>query len=172
MTMTMSPQAAAQSSAAQGAADEEPEGEKKKGKGKMIIIGLVGALVVGFGAWTMVLKPMLFPPHYKPGQAVPAGKIVPLAQNTINLSDGHLLQVTVAMQLTAPAQTATLAEDDPKFLNAEIDVFGALTMPDLLNPAGRTAAQTALLAAFQKIAGLSEGAQQISAVYFTSFVTQ
>ena len=132
----------------------------------------MGALVLGFGAWTMVLKPMLFPPHYKPGQKVPAGKIMSLPQNTINLSDGHLLQVTVALQLTAPAQQATLTEDDPKFLNAEIDVFGALTMPDLLNPAGRTAAQASLLTACQQIAGLSEGAQQVSAIYLTQFVTQ
>jgi flagellar FliL protein len=170
MSMTMDKKAAAEDAAATGAEGGEAE-EPKKSKKKLIII-VVGALVLGFGAWTMVLKPMLFPPHYKPGEKVPAGKIVALPQNTINLSDGHLLQVTVALQQTAPAETATLAEDDPKFLNAEIDVFGALTMPDLLNPAGRTAAQAALLAAFQKIAGTSEGAQQISAVYFTSFVTQ
>ena len=95
---------------------------------------VVGALVLGFGAWTMVLKPMLFPPHYKPGEKVPAGKIVSLPQNTINLSDGHLLQVTVALQLTAPAETATLAEDDPKFLNAEIDVFGCTDHAGPLEP--------------------------------------
>jgi flagellar protein FliL len=168
MSMTMDKKAAAGETGAEG---EDAEGEPKKSKKKLIII-VVGALVLGFGAWTMVLKPMLFPPHYKAGQKVPAGKIVSLPQNTINLSDGHLLQVTVALQQTAPAETSTLAEDDPKFLNAEIDVFGALTMPDLLNPAGRNAAQAALLAAIQKIAGTSEGAQQISAVYFTSFVTQ
>jgi flagellar protein FliL len=154
--------------AADGAEEEEP----KKGGAKKKIIIMVGALLVGYLAWSMVLKPMLFPPHYKPGQKVPAGKIMSLPQNTINLSDGHLLQVTVALQLTAPAQEATLTLDDPKFLNAEIDVFSALTMPDLLNPAGRTLAQAGLLAACQKIAGLSEGAQQVSAVYLTQFVTQ
>ncbi len=167
-TMTKAAAAAEEPTAEGG----EPEGEKKKGKGKkMLIIGL-GVPLLGFAAWSMVLKPMLFPPHYKPGQPVPAGKIMSLPQNTINLSDGHLLQVTVALQLTAPAQEATLTLEDPKFLNAEIDVFGALTMPDLLNPAGRTAAQASLLAAVQKIAGTSEGAQQVSAVYLTQFVTQ
>jgi flagellar basal body-associated protein FliL len=160
--------AAAEAPATDGGEEEEP----KKGGAKKKIIIVVGALLVGFAAWTMVLKPMLFPPHYKPGQKVPAGKIMSLPQNTINLSDGHLLQVTVALQLTAPAQEATLTEDDPKFLNAEIDVFSALTMPDLLNPAGRTAAQGSLLAACQQIAGLSEGAQQVSAIYLTQFVTQ
>jgi flagellar basal body-associated protein FliL len=153
-------------------AAEGDEEEPKKGGAKKKIIIVVGVLLVGFAAWTMVLKPMLFPPHYKPGQKVPAGKIMSLPQNTINLSDGHLLQVTVALQLTAPAQEATLTLDDPKFLNAEIDVFSALTMPDLLNPLGRTAAQASLLTACQKIAGFSEGAQQISAVYLTQFVTQ
>ncbi len=172
MTITMSPKAAAQQDAAQAAGEGEEDGEKKKGGLKKKLIILVGALVLGYGAWSMVLQPMLFPPHYKAGEKVPAGKIVSLPQNTINLSDGHLLQVTVAMQQTAPAETSTLADEDPKFLNAEIDVFGALTMPDLLNPAGREAAQASLLAAFQKIAGTSEGAQQISAIYLTSFVTQ
>ena len=139
-------------------------------KKKLIIV--VGVAVLGFGGWTMMLKPMLFPPHYKPGEIVPLGKIVSLPQNTINLSDGHLLQVTVAVQLTAPASGSLLDDDGPEFLNSEIDIFGALTYPDLLTPAGRDAAQTALLASFQKIAGLSEGAQQITAVYFTNFVAQ
>jgi len=161
---------AAAAAEAQGADGEEEETKKGGAKKKIIIV--VGALLVGYLAWSMVLKPMLFPPHYKPGQVVPAGKIMSLPQNTINLSDGHLLQVTVALQLTAPAEMATLTDDDPKFLNAEIDVFSALTMPDLLNPAGRTAAQASLLTACQQIAGLSEGAQQISAVYLTQFVTQ
>jgi flagellar basal body-associated protein FliL len=165
----MSGRAAATQEAPAAEGTEEPE-EKKKGK-KMIII-VLGVAVLGFAAWTMVLKPMLFPPHYKPGEKVPAGKIMSLPQNTINLSDGHLLQVTVALQLTAPAQQASLTLEDPKFLNAEIDVFGALTMPDLLNPTGREAAQASLLAAVQKIAGHSEGAEQVSAVYLTQFVTQ
>jgi flagellar basal body-associated protein FliL len=166
----MSGRATAQGApAAEGA--EEPE-EKKKGKTKKMLIIGVGVAVLGFAAWTMVLKPMLFPPHYKPGEKVPAGKIMSLPQNTINLSDGHLLQVTVALQLTAPAQEGSLTLEDPKFLNAEIDVFGALNMPDLLNPTGREAAQASLLAAVQKIAGTSEGAQQVSAVYLTQFVTQ
>ncbi len=167
MTATMTPP---QTSPADG---EPPAGEgKKKGGAKKLLIIVVAAVVLVGAAYMMVLKPMLFPPHYKPGQPVPPGQIVSLPQNTINLSDGHLLQVTVAMQLTAPAVPATIAKDDPKFLNAELTVFGALTQPDLLNPAGRTAAQAALLQAFQQIAGTSEGAQQISALYFTNFVTQ
>ncbi len=171
MTMTMSGKAAASAEEPAAEGGEEPE-EKKKGKAKKMIIIVLGVAVLGYAAWSMMLKPMLFPPHYKPGEPVPAGKIMSLPQNTIDLSDGHLLQVTVALQLTAPAQQAALTLDDPKFLNAEIDVFGALTMPDLLNPVGRDAAETSLLAACQKIAGNSEGAQQISGVYLTQFVTQ
>jgi flagellar basal body-associated protein FliL len=173
MSITMSPKAAAQQAQAEAAAaaEAEPE-EKKKGKGKLLVIVVLGAALLGAAAYFMVLKPMLFPPHYKPGQAVPPGKIVSLPQDTINLSDGHLLQVTVALQLTAPAQSSEIDADNPKFLNAELDVFGALTYPDLLDPSGRAAAQAALLAAFQKIAGTSEGAQQVSAIYFTNFIAQ
>ncbi len=162
MTATMSPE--------QADGVKEPEKEKKGGSKKLLLV--VVALVVGAAAYVMVLKPMLFPPHYKPGQPVPAGQIVSLPTNTINTSDGHVLQVTVAMQLTAPASPATIAKDDPKFLNAELTIFGALSYADLLNPAGRTAARAALLHSFQQIAGISEGAQQISSLYFTGFIVQ
>jgi flagellar protein FliL len=172
MTATMSGKQASAEETAAAQGGEEGEGEEKKGGlKKKLIIFLVVALV-GFGAYSKVIKPKFFPPHYKPGQTVPAGKILSLGQNTINLSDGHLLQVSVALQLTEPAAMAKLTDEEPEFENAEIDVFGALTMPDLLDPAGREAAQASLLTALQKIAGTSEGAQQISAVYFTSFVTQ
>src|SRR5580698_1774677 len=115
MTITMSPKAAAQQAEAQARANgagEEPE-EKKKGKLKLILIVVLGVALLGGAAYMMVLKPMLFPPHYKPGQPVPAGKIISLPQNTINLSDGHLLQVTVALQLTAPAQESAIDNEDP-----------------------------------------------------------
>jgi len=156
---------------ATGAAADEEGGTKKGGIKKLLLI-LVATVIVVAAAYVLVLKPKLYPPHYKPGQHVPAGAIVSLPTNTINLSDGHLLQVTVAMQLTAPAVAAEITKDDPKFLNAELTIFGALTYPDLLDPAGRDAAQQALLALFQHIAGTSEGAQQISAIYFTSFIAQ
>ncbi|MDA8293724.1 MAG: flagellar basal body-associated FliL family protein [Actinomycetota bacterium] len=167
MTATLTPP-----QATSGDGEPPAEGATKKGGAKKLLIIVVAAVVVLGAAFELVLKPMLFPPHYRPGQPVPAGQIVSLPQNTINLSDGHLLQVTVALQLTAPASPTAIAKDDPKFLNAELTVFGALTQPDLLNPAGRTAAQAALLQAFQQIAGTSEGAQQISAIYFTNFITQ
>jgi hypothetical protein len=70
------------------------------------------------------------------------------------------------------ADSGGITDDTPKFLNAELNVFGALTYPDLLSPTGRTAAQDALLQSFQTIAGLNEGGEQISALYFTSFVAQ
>jgi flagellar basal body-associated protein FliL len=152
--------------------DAEPDEDTKKGGLKKILIVVLGVVVLGAAAYMLVLKPMLFPPHYKPGQVVPNGKIVSLPSDTINLSDGHLLQVTVALQLTVAADSGGISDDTPKFLNAELNIFGALTYPDLLAPSGRTAAQSALLQAFQTIAGLNEGGQQISAIYFTSFVAQ
>jgi flagellar basal body-associated protein FliL len=146
--------------------------EISKGRAKRFLVIAVAGIVVLAAAFLMVVKPMLFPPHYKPGQPVPNGAIVSLPSDTINLVDGHLLQLTVALQLTGPANTTKITAATPKFLNAELTVFGALTDPDLLNPAGRVAAQAALLQLFQHIAGTSEGAQQISALYFTSFIVQ
>lgn len=152
--------------------DQEPEAgaeTKKKSKKKllMMVVGLVLLAGVGY-----MMKPSFFPPHYRPGQPVPDGKMLPLSTNTINLSDGHLVQVGVALQLSLPADDKTITADTPKFLNGEITVFGALTYPILLQPAGREGAQANLLKLFQKIAGTRQGAQQIKAVYFTSFVAQ
>jgi flagellar basal body-associated protein FliL len=153
------------------AGTDAPEGGKeevkeKKSKKKLIII-LVVLLLVGFEAKSMLLKP-----HYKPGQAVPLGTILPLDQLTVNMSDGHLVQASIDLQLTkVAAKSATL--DVPRFDDAAITVLGAETYDALLAPGGRTAAKAAILALAQKILPPVDGdAEEVSAVYFTSFVVQ
>lgn len=147
------------------AADDTPP---KKSKKKLIIIAVVVLLLVGYEAKSMLIKP-----HYKPGQAVPAGKILPLDQLTVNLSDGHLVQAAISLQLTVVANSSTIGNDLPKFDDAAINVLGAQTFNDLLKPGQREALKAQMLTAFQKIAGTVDGAaQQISAIYYTGFVLQ
>lgn len=151
------------------AAETAPEEPPKKSKKKLIIILLVVVLLVGgYEAKSILLKP-----HYKAGQKVPNGKILPIDQLTVNLSDGHLVQASISLQLTEVAVPATISSDLPRFDDAAITVFGGQTEKSLLTPTGRETTKAEILAQFQKIAGTVDGAaQQISAIYYTGFVIQ
>jgi flagellar basal body-associated protein FliL len=141
--------------------------KEKKSKKKILIIMLVVLLVGGYEAKSMLLKTT-----YKPGQAVPLGTILPLDQLTVNMSDGHLVQASIAIQLTKVA-SKTATADVPRFDDAAITVLGAQTYDELLAPGGRTAVKAQILALIQKILPPVDGAaEQVSAIYFTSFVVQ
>lgn len=142
---------------------------KKKSKKKPVkpVAAVVLLLVVGY-----VVKGKVMKPHYKPGEKVPAGKVVPLSQVTTNLSDGHLAQVTVNLQLTAPASSKLVTKDEPEMVAAIVSYLGHQTYGGLLAPSGRSRMQASLLHSFQQELGTSEGAQQVSAVYLTGFVLQ
>jgi flagellar FliL protein len=148
-----------------GTADEPP----KKSKKKLILIILALVLLVGgYEAKSILLKP-----HFKPGQPVPLGKILPMDQLTVNLSDGHLVQASISLQLTSVASASGISSDMPKFDDAAITVIGEQTFHGLLSPLERAALKTQMLQRFQKIAGTVDGAaQQISAIYYTGFVLQ
>jgi flagellar basal body-associated protein FliL len=162
----MSPKTATADADATAPEGGTEEVKVKKSKKKLIII-LVVLLLVGFEAKSMLLKP-----HYKPGQTVPLGTILPLDQLTVNMSDGHLVQASIDLQLTKVASKAATL-DVPRFDDAAITVLGAETYDALLAPGGRTAAKAAILALAQKVLPPVDGdAEQVSAVYFTSFVVQ
>jgi len=148
---------------APAAGDDKP---KKKKLPKLIVV-----LVVLLGG-AYVAKGMLIKPHYKPGQIAPNGQVQTLDQLTVNLSDGHLVQATIVLQLTTVAATKTLNDDQPQFDDAAISVIGEQTYAGLLAPGGRDALKVQLLQRFQKIAGKAYGSQEVSAVYFTGFVIQ
>jgi flagellar basal body-associated protein FliL len=161
------PASAAGPAAASDGTDEGGEVKVKKSKKKLFIIILVVLLVGGFEAKSMLLKP-----HYKPGQAVPLGTILPLDQLTVNMSDGHLVQASIDLQLTKVASKAATL-DVPRFDDAAITVLGAQTYDNLLAPGGRTSVKAQILSLCQKILPPVDGAaEQVSAVYFTSFVVQ
>jgi len=157
MTATATPIDAAQADA----------GPPKKSKKKLfIIIGVVVLLIGGYEA-----KSILLAPHYKPGQKVPLGKIVPLDQITVNTADNHFVQLNISLQLTSVASSSTINSDLPRFDDAVISVIGADTSAQLIAPGGKDAAKAVMLKDFQKITGTTAGAaQQVADVYYTNFV--
>jgi flagellar FliL protein len=151
-----------------GKGDNPTEPPKKSRRKLFIIIGVLVLLIGGYEA-----KSMLFKPHYKPGQPVPLGKIIPLDQVTVNLSDGHLVQASISLQLTSVAKASSVNSDLPRFDDAVITILGQQTDQELLAPATRAAVKAEILKECQKIAGTVDGAaQQISAIYYTGFVVQ
>ena len=161
--------ATAESLKAKPAAEaKKAEQPPKKSKKKLILI--VAVLVLLIGGYEA--KSILLAPHYKPGQAVPNGKILPLDQLTVNLSDGHMLQVSISLQLSSVAG-GTVGSDVPRFDDAAITVFGDMTYKQLLAPDGKQQARQEILQACQKIAGTVDGAApQINAVYYTGWTMQ
>lgn len=104
-----------------------------------------------------------------------AGPVVVLDAITLNLADGHLLQVGLALELD-PAEAGgghgETAKDDPtkgyaKALDAAIDVLGDQSMASLSAPGGRDAAKLALEAALGELYH-----DTIRGVYFHQFVMQ
>lgn len=156
---------------------------KGDGGGKSSTVKAVG-LAVGFAVLGAVVGPKLL----GGGGAAPAGAaedttatteagpVVVLDAITLNLADGHLLQVGLALELAPDAAAGghgeAPAEDDPtkgyaKALDAAIDVLGDQSMAALSAPGGREGAKAALAAVLGE---LYEGS--VVGVYFHEFVMQ
>lgn len=167
------PSAPAAPAAVEAEAPKKGKGKKAEGEGgkKKLpikpILAVVLLLVVGY-----VVKGKVMKPHYGPGVPVPLGATVDLGQITTNLSDGHLAQVDVVLQLTKPANSKLVTKDEPQFTGDVVADLGRDTYVGLLAPAGRAGLEAELLHQFQATLGLSEGAQQVQSVFFTSFVLQ
>jgi flagellar FliL protein len=154
-------------------AEKAPEGEggkKKGGKKKLlVIVAVVLVLVVGL----YMVKFSKHPVVYKAGQPVPVGKVASIGTITANTSDGHLVQAGIDLQLTVVANAKQESQDAPQLTNAAIEDLANWTYAQLLTDAGRVGLQHQLLASFQKILGTTDGAaEQVTAVYFTSFILQ
>lgn len=153
--------------AAKAAKKAAKEGGKPGGKKKMVLI-LAALLVVGGGGYKVMgakAKPAR-------GAAVAKGVIDSLDPLTVNLADGHLLQVGVALQLTVVAKADKVTADAPEVQDAIISVFSAWTYPALLGPSSHDQARAQLEGRIQALFPPVNGEPQVSGVYFTSFVMQ
>jgi flagellar basal body-associated protein FliL len=146
---------------------EGEDGEKKKGGKLKLIIILVLVIAAAGGYYEFgQSKPVV----YKPGQMAPNAGVDSLPQLTTSLSDGNLVQVTVAMQLSTVASVTIMTTDLPQIEDAEISIFGSETEASLLAPGGKAALKAQLLAAFRTIVGPVDKVPQINSILLTGFV--
>ncbi|MDQ2650663.1 MAG: flagellar basal body-associated FliL family protein [Actinomycetota bacterium] len=153
--------------------------EAAEGSSKLKMIGMAAAFVA-IGA---VAGPKLMggaPAQAASGEAttttVEPGPIVVLDKVTLNLADGHLLQVGLALELSPGAGSGgghgTAAEDDPtkgyaKALDATIEILGGESMGSLSEAGGRDRAKHALE---EELHELYHG--EVVGVFFHQFVMQ
>ena len=142
----------------------------KKSRKKLVVMLVAAVIVLGAG---YVLKSKLLKPHYGPGEAVPVGQVLALGTFTVNTDNGQLVQAGIDLQLTKPANEKAVEQHEPELKNAAIDDLSSWSSEQLLRVVTRAKLQHQLLTSFQHVLGTVDGAaQQVSAVYFTSFLLQ
>jgi flagellar protein FliL len=174
-------------------AEEEAEAAepvKKKSRKMLIIAALVLLLGLGGGGFFFVSGGKKKSPEAADGATttttIALGPIVQLSPITLNLSDGHVLKVGLALQTVAKPKEKELATavaalssaehsssdggsplegQESKALDATIHTLGDSTFSALSAPGGRAHAKEVLT---EKIKEIYEG--DIVEVYFTTFV--
>jgi flagellar basal body-associated protein FliL len=141
-----------------------------KGKRKLVVAALLALVVVAAAGFAM--KGKLASPHYRPGTLAPDGSVYGLPQLTTNLSDGHLVQIGLSLQLSSVANPKAVAADEAHLVDVSLDVLGHETSTALLAPGGKTQLKAALLGAYRSVLGPKDGVPQVNGVYFTSFLVQ
>jgi flagellar basal body-associated protein FliL len=163
--------------AAGAGAKAKKKAKKPKATGKKRLVKPVGGLVFAFLAFHM-LEPKFVKPHYSTTHPAPNGAIIELATSggsasiTTNLSDGHLAQLSISLQMSSVASSKTEVKNEDALMGDTIAIIGTKNYNQLLAPSGRAQLRSQLLSAYQQVLGQTEGAQQVTGVYFTSFVLQ
>jgi flagellar protein FliL len=142
-----------------GTGDAPP---KKKRSKKLLLIIVVAVLVLAGGAGGYFA---FFAGGSKEPEAPEAGVVVPLDPITVNLTDGHFLKVSIALQLTADAGAEE--PDGSKALDLLISEFSNRSVADLSANEARDAAKKKLA---EHIGKAYEG--HVMGIYLTEFVMQ
>ena len=140
----------------------EPAPAPAKGRTRLLLL-LVPLLAV-VAAWYLLLGPGSG--EAEGGEAVVAGEVLPLEPITMNLADGRLLKVGLALQLMEGA-----GEEHPVSgslaLDEAITFLGEHTYAQLSAPAARATAKAELSRRVAK-----RYHDEVLEVYFTEFVMQ
>lgn len=127
-----------------------------KGKGKMLVVGALVLAIAGAAGWFFLLKPS--------GPSTPEpGEVMPLEAIQVNLSGGHYLRLSMALQLTTSAHEA----DGSQAMDAAIGIFSGLPVAEVNRPAAREKLRQELE---EELEHRYHG--DVMDVYFTEFVTQ
>lgn len=113
------------------AAQSSPAGKKdktKKKSKKKLIIALVAVLAIGGGAYKFLMPKKVGPPT--------GGDVVVLDPNTVNLTNGYLLQVAVAIQLVKGKETADNFQPSHA-AELVLDEYSGRSVASLATAAGR-----------------------------------
>jgi flagellar FliL protein len=147
----------------------EPEQPAATGGRRKKLLVAAGPLVLALvAAWYFVLGPgsVGTAAAEKPGAAVEHGEVVPLEPITMNLADGRLLKVGLALQL--PLEPASEHEVNGSVaLDEAITFLGQHTYEQLAPPAARQKAKQQLS---HRVAERYH--HDVLEVYFTEFVMQ
>ncbi|MCL4433849.1 MAG: flagellar basal body-associated FliL family protein [Actinobacteria bacterium] len=173
MAVSVSGPGTRQSTSAAGTPKVPEGGEERPKSKKMLLILVVLILVALAGGYFVVTKVVMKPPpHYGPNNPPPSAATYSLPSETVNLSDGSLLQVTVVLQLTTVASAVSVSKLNPQMENALIQDCGTWTYSRLLAPGGKAMLSSQLLHSFQAILKPVDGGEQVTSVYFTAFTLQ
>jgi flagellar FliL protein len=136
-----------------------------KGGRKKLVLMLVPVLLAVVAAWYFVLGPGSSAAEKEPAKPQP-GEVVALEPITMNLADGRLLKVGLALQL--PLEPASEHEVSGSVaLDEAIAFLGEHTYAQLAAPAARQEAKKELS---QRVAERYHS--DVLEVYFTEFVMQ
>ena len=148
------------------AAPAEPAAAPK-GRRTSLVLVVVPVLLAALAAWYFVLGPGSggSSAHEKPAE-VELGEVVALEPITMNLADGRLLKVGLALQL--PLEPASEHEVSGSVaLDEAIAFLGEHTNAELAAPAARQEAKKELSARVSE-----RYHSEVLGVYFTEFVMQ
>ncbi|MHB8189193.1 MAG: flagellar basal body-associated FliL family protein [Ferrimicrobium sp.] len=152
---------------------EPKEKEKKKGgKKKLLLVALVIVLAGAVGGYFFLFSAKKTPNHKAP-KLIVVGPNFNIPQLTTNLADGHIVQVSMTLELAAGDTTQEVIADEAKLEDTAILVFGSMTYSQLLPTSGRTAAEMTLASQFNQVLATGNPPHDsIVNVYFTSFIVQ
>lgn len=157
---------------------DAPEGapKKKKGKGKLLLIGALVVLAAGGAGGFFLMKGGHGKGDVASADKTKAAVYLQLDPAfVVNFQDENalrFLQVGVNVMSHDPEALVATKEADPEIRNALLMLFSAQDVKSLSDVKGKQKLQAAALAEIQRVLKEKIGRPGVDAVYFTSFIMQ
>ncbi len=154
------------------AVPEAAEPKPKKKRRKLLLVLVLFILAVGAAGVAYKMKLLPIKPHAGAKVPPPPGPVVALPQVTTNLSDGHIIQIDLSIQLESGASSSLLKGDNPKLENLIISTLGQWSFSQLLPASGRAEMEAELQARIIALLGDWDGHALVTRVYTTGLLMQ